>query len=100
MWHDLYSNTLKPQGFLINPYGRCIANSTIQDNKCTILWYVDKNKVSRVDEEVNTKVIETISEHFGNLAVSRGKKNKFLGMDIEFLAYDKLSLFMKDYIEE
>ena len=45
-------------------------------------------------------MIEKISEHFGNLTVSRGKKHKFLGMDIEFLADGKLSLFMKDYIEE
>ena len=45
-------------------------------------------------------MIETIAEHFGNLTVSRGKKHKLLGMDIEFLADGKLSLFMKDYIEE
>ena len=46
------------------------------------MWHVDNNKVSHVDEEVNTKVIETISEHFGNLTVSRGKNHKFLGIDI------------------
>ena len=45
-------------------------------------------------------MIETIAEHFGNLTVSRGKKHKFLGMDIEFLEDGKLSLFMKDYVEE
>ena len=67
---------------LTNPYYRCIANSTIQYKKCTIMWYVDNNKVSYVDEEVNTKVIETISDHFGNLTISRGKKHKLLVMDI------------------
>ena len=41
-----------------------------------------------------------MDENFGNLTVSRGKKHKFLGMDMEFLADGKLSLFMKDYIEE
>ena len=80
--YDLYSKTLKLQGFLINPYARCIANVTIQDKQCTITWYVDNNKVSHVDEEVNTRVIEKICKHFGNLTVSRGKKHKFLGMDI------------------
>ena len=60
----MYSNTLKSQGFLINSYDRCIANSTIKYKQCTIAWYVDKNKVSHVHEEVNTKVIETISEIF------------------------------------
>ena len=100
LWYDLYYMTLKSQGLLINPYYRCIANSTIKDNQCTIAWYVDDNKVSHVDEEVNTKVVEIISEHFGNLAVSRGKKHKFLVMYIELLADSKLSIFMKDYVEE
>ena len=100
LWYDLYSKTLKSPGFLINPYDRYIANSTIQYNQFTIAWYVDNNKVSHVDEEVNTRIIEKISERFGNLTVSREKKHKFLGMDIEFLADGKLYLFMKYYIEE
>ena len=64
------------------------------------MWYVDDNKVSYADGEVNIKVIETIAENFGNIPVSRGKKHNFLGMDIEFLSDGELSLFMKDYIEE
>ena len=36
LWYDLYSNTLKSQGLLINPYDRCISNSTIQDKQYTI----------------------------------------------------------------
>ena len=46
----------------------------------------------------NTKLIETISGNFGNLAVSIGNKHKLLGMDIVFLFDGKLSLFMKDYL--
>ena len=45
-------------------------------------------------------MIKKIAEMFGNLTVSREKKHKFLGMDIEFLADVKVYLFMKDYIEE
>ena len=100
LWYDQYSKTLKSQGFLVNPYDRFIANITIQYKQCTIARYFDNSKVSHVDGEVNKKVIETISENFGNLTVSRGKKHKFLGMYIDFLPYGKLSLFMKDYIEE
>ena len=99
LWCDIYSNNLKLQGLLINPYDRCMANSTIQDKQCKIVWYVDDSKLSHIDKEVNTKVIETISKIFGNLIVSRGNKHKFLGMDIDFLVDGKLSLFVKDYIE-
>ena len=39
-------------------------------------------------------------EHFGNLTISRRKKHNFLVMDVELLAYAKLYLFMKDYIDK
>ena len=44
---------------------------------------------------MNTKIIEKVSEHFGELIVSRGTKNKLLGMDIEFEKV-KLLFLMKD----
>ena len=53
-----------------------------------------------IDEEVNTKIIETIAEHFSEITVMRGRKHKLLVINIEFLRNRKLSLFMKDYIEE
>ena len=36
-------------------------------------WYVDDKKISHVDEHVNTRIIEKISENFGELTVLRGK---------------------------
>ena len=57
LWYDLYSKTLKSHGLLVNPYDRFIVNITIKGKQCTISWYVGYNKVSHVDEEVNTKVI-------------------------------------------
>ena len=57
LWYDLYAKTLKLQGFLINPYDRCISNSNIKYKQFTISCYVYNKKVSHVDEEVNTKVI-------------------------------------------
>ena len=83
---------------MVDTYRMCIANSTSKGNRCTISWYVDNNKVSYIDEEVNTKVIETIAENFVDLTVSGGKKHNFLGMDIELLSEGKLSLIMKYYV--
>ena len=67
-----------------------IASSTIKDNQCTISWYVYDNKVSHIDESVNTKLIQTISENFGILAEYIGKKHRFLVMDFEFSADGKV----------
>ena len=87
--YDLYSKTLKSHGFAFNPYDRSIANSTINGKKFTIAWYVDNNKVFHIDKEVNTISIDTIAEHFGDFTVSRGKKQKFLGLFIEFFVEEK-----------
>ena len=54
--------------------------------------------MSHIDEEVNSNIIDTIAENFGELTVT--KEKKLLGMDIDFLGNGKVSLFMKDYIEE
>ena len=100
LWYCLYSKTLKSHGFLVNPYDRCIVNSTIKGKQYTIAWYIDNNKLSHIDEEVNIKLIETIAKTFGNLTLSRGNKHKFIGMDIDFLSRGNLSLFKKYYIKE
>ena len=75
--HDLCAKTLKSHGFVVNPCDRFIANSTIDNIQFKIALYVDKNKVSHIDEHVNTRTIEAKEEHFGELTVSRGKSTSF-----------------------
>ena len=82
LWYSIYSNILKSHGFMVNPYERFIENINIKGKQFTISWYVDDNKVSHIDEELSTQVLETISENFGNLTVSRRNKHISLGMEI------------------
>ena len=60
------STTLKDLGFIINPYDRCMANKMINGKQCTIVWYVDDNKISHVDKNVVTDILEKLKGHFGN----------------------------------
>ncbi len=83
LWYRLYSSTLEKLGFKINPYDKCVANKMINGKQCTIVFYVDDNKISHEDPEVVTSVLNQITEHFGELKVSRGVKHDYLGMDIE-----------------
>ena len=71
-------------GFVLNPYDPCVANKIINGKQCTIVWYVDDNKISHVDAQVVTQIIELIEQHFGKMTVTRGKKHVFLGMEICF----------------
>ena len=73
LWYDLYSETLCKHGFKLNPYDKCVANKMINGKQCTIIFYVDDNKISHVDPEVVSDVIELLKEHFGDLTVKRGK---------------------------
>ena len=65
-----------------------------------IAWYVDDNKISHVDPDVVTKVIEKIEERFGKMSVTRGKKHVFLGMEICFLDNGTATIGMKEYVKE
>ena len=69
LWYNLYKK-LKYHRFAVNTYGRCTLNSTIDRKQCTVDWYVEDNKVSHFDEELNTKIIYAIAEYFGELAVT------------------------------
>ena len=96
----MYSETLKKEGFIINPYDRCVANKEINGKQCTIVWYVDDNKVSHVDPQVVTDVIDLMKSHFGELTVTRGKKHRFLGMNIEINKDRNIEIEMKDQLLE
>ena len=78
----MYAETLEKEGFVINPYDRCVANKIINGEQCTIVWYFDNNKVSYKDPKVVDEVIELTKTHFGDLTVTRGNKHRFLGMNL------------------
>ena len=87
-------------GFTINPYDPCVANCMIEGSQCTIAWYVDDTKISHVNPNVVTKVIETLEEHFGKMTVTRGREHVFLGMNIKYNENQTATITMKQYLEE
>ena len=46
------------------------------------MWYIDDNKILHVQEDTITKELETITDHFGKLDISRGDKYDLLGIHI------------------
>ena len=101
LWYKLFVTTLKGLGFKLNPYDSCVANATIDGSQCTIVWYVDDNKVSHIKAKVVSDIITKIENHFGKMTVTRGDEHEFLGMNIVF---DKqtgtASISMASYITE
>ena len=99
LWYELYSSTLCKMGFKINKYDKCVANKVINGKQCTIVFYVDDNKISHVDPQVVSNIIEELSNYFGKLTVSRGTKHDYLGMDIE-IKNKLVYISMEKQIEE
>ena len=60
----------------------CVANAEIKGVQCTIVWYVDDNKISHVDAGVVSDIIKRIESKFGKMTVTRGIEHEFLGMRI------------------
>ena len=79
----IQSSTLDKIGFKINPFNWCIAKKEIDGSQCTVMFYVDDNKISHKDPNVITSVLEAVSKYFGKLTITRGIKNDILGMNIK-----------------
>ena len=97
LWYELYSNTLKEMGFILNPYDLCVANSMIEGKQCTICWYVDDNKISHADPKVINDIISKIEDKFGKMSKTMGDEHDFLGMNIKY-KNKKVEISMKKHI--
>ena len=64
-WYELFSQTLEKESFIINPYDRYIANAMINRKQCTIVWYINDNKLSHKDPKDITEILEIMKNHFG-----------------------------------
>ena len=60
LWYELFSNTLKQNGFNINHCDKWVAKNLINGNQYTIEFCVDDNETSHVEPEVVTNVIDII----------------------------------------
>ena len=70
----------------------------IKCEQCTICWYVDDTKISHRRSKVVDWVINELEERFGKMTVKCGRKQTFVGVDIDFNEDGTVSLSMDEYI--
>ena len=63
-------------------------------------WYVDNNKVSRMESEVVQDLINDFKNHFGELVVTIGKKHTSLDININIIEYKKVKIEIKEKLLE
>ena len=69
-------------GFVLNLYDLCVANKLINGSQCTIVFYVDDNKISHKEPMIVKNVINELKTYFGELTVEKGDRFSFLGIHI------------------
>ena len=94
LYYNLYVKTLKYLGLIINKYDICVSNKMIDGKQCTIVWYVDDNKLLHVDPNVVTYILEEIKDNFGDMIIRRGDTHNFLGVPITIRNENKVDLMM------
>ena len=57
-----------------------MANKIIYGKQCTIVWYVEDNKLFHIYPSVVTDILEEIRKNFGYLVISKGDEHDFLVM--------------------
>ena len=87
-------------GFELNPYDTCVANKIVNDKQCTIVFYVDDNIATHMEDDVLSDLIEVVKKEVGAITVSRGNKHTFLVMDITFNDDGTVSIDMQDYVTD
>jgi hypothetical protein len=106
-WQNL-SSQLEKWGFVIKP-DFCVANTIINGKQCTIVWHVGDLKISHVDLDVVTSVLELLDGRYGQeivggkrapLTVNRGKIHDYLGMTLDFLEEGVVKIDMRDYVKK
>ena len=80
LWYHLFRDTLQDLGFVFNLYDPCVANAQIKGSQCTIVWYVDDNKISHKDQTVVNDIVQRIETKFGTMTKTQGDDHEFLGM--------------------
>ena len=99
-WYNLYTQTLKAEGYILGEYDICVANKNINGKQCTVAWYVGDNKASHVDSRVIDNLLDIIKTHFGDIKITRGKKYTFLGMNLQIAEDKKIEIEMEDQLME
>jgi hypothetical protein len=89
------------KGFKFNPYDPYVANGTKKGSQHTLLFHVDDFKLSHKDSKVNSQFDKWLQENYGEhgeVAIHRGKKHDYLGMELDFSEKGKVKIGMTEYV--
>jgi len=101
LWYDTLSSKLLANGYVQNPYDKCIFNKwhDTEGVQSTIGIHVDDCFISCVVPEILESIVHWFAEEFEDLNVTRGSVHQFTGMTLDYTQPDKLTVTMKNQID-
>jgi hypothetical protein len=108
LYYRKFVKSLTDIGFELNPYDPCVANKMIEGEQMTICFHVDDCKLSHRKRKVMDQMIQHLRQEYesifedgsGEMAVSRGKIHKYLGMTLDYTVRGQVKISMFDYVNE
>ena len=101
LWYKLFATTLSEMGFELNPYNLCVANKVINNRQCTIGFYVDDLFATHYKKKVLEQIRDKIEVNFGEMGVTFGDQQTYLGMDLFFdRKSKKVEITMKSHLQD
>ena len=102
LWYDLMSAKLINEGFVPNPYDRCVFNKTNSAGlQITIGLYVDDIIITCEDEEELNKFDAFMRQHFkDDVTTHRGDVAEYLAMTMDFRTKGEVRITMKKLIDD
>ena len=65
LFYENLVGDLETYGFKINPYDPCVANKMIGGKQLTVCWHADDLKISCVESNEVTKMIQCLELEYG-----------------------------------
>ena len=97
LWYDLLCDFLKGLGFVQNSQDECVWNKGRGRNQVTVALYVDDLLITSSSDEQLESVVESVEKKFNGVTVHRGKKQEYLGMQLDFSVTGQVSIIMSGY---
>ena len=99
IFHNKLVKNIQEMIFGINLYDPYVAINMVNGKQLTVVWHVDSLKLSYVEEGEVMKVIKWLEEVNGEIRVTQGNKNYYLGMELYLSTKRRAKVSMLNYLK-
>jgi len=100
LWYDVAVEFLVSQGYTVNPKDKCLYNKDTPDGQVSILFHVDDFLCFCESQKQLDILRDQFIERFKKVTVQNGPKITYLGMEIEILSNQIVSISMDRFIDD